>query len=137
MMEQLYSDFTTKLLPQLQQGLTITKDYFFDLFGRYVKYLILTDSLIVLVFTIIFIFGITLAIRTYTKPETKVKRGFYSSNPTTTVWTDFTIFKFAVSIVLMVVGIVNMVLFGLYLIKDFTIPEIRIMEKLNIIKVNL
>ena len=46
MIETLYNDFTTKLLPKIQEGLVITKDYFLDLFGRYVKYLIITDSII-------------------------------------------------------------------------------------------
>ena len=36
-MQQLYTDFTTKLLLQIQQGLTITKDYFMDLFARDIK----------------------------------------------------------------------------------------------------
>lgn len=43
MLEQIYSDFTTKLLPTIQSGLAITKDYFIELFGRYIKYLIITD----------------------------------------------------------------------------------------------
>lgn len=45
MIEQLYTDFTTKLLPTIQEGLVITKDYFIEFFGRYVKYLIITDSI--------------------------------------------------------------------------------------------
>jgi hypothetical protein len=44
MIEKLYEDFTTKLLPQIQEGLTITKDYFVDLFGRYIQYLIIKDA---------------------------------------------------------------------------------------------
>ena len=45
MIDQLYNDFTTKILPKISEGLTITKDYFFDLFGRYVHYLIVVDSI--------------------------------------------------------------------------------------------
>ncbi len=45
MLEQIYNDFTTKMLPAIQEGLTITRDYFMDLFGRYVKYLIATDAI--------------------------------------------------------------------------------------------
>lgn len=48
MLEQLYADFTTKMLPQIQAGLTITKDYFLDLFGRYAHFLFVQD----LIFTI-------------------------------------------------------------------------------------
>ena len=43
MMEQIYNDFVTKMLPKVQEGLMITKDYFVDLFGRYVHYLIVID----------------------------------------------------------------------------------------------
>lgn len=43
MIEQLYNDFTTKLLPTIQEGLVISKEYFTDLFGRYVEYLIISD----------------------------------------------------------------------------------------------
>lgn len=39
----MYADFTSKLLPKIADGLVITKDYFLDLFGRYVKYLIIHD----------------------------------------------------------------------------------------------
>ena len=45
MIEQLYTDFTTKLLPTIQEGLVITKDYFIEFFGRYIKYLIIKDSI--------------------------------------------------------------------------------------------
>jgi TRAP-type C4-dicarboxylate transport system permease small subunit len=41
--DKMYNDFVTKMLPTVQDGLVITKDYFIDLFGRYVKYLIVTD----------------------------------------------------------------------------------------------
>lgn len=44
MLEQMYNDFITKVLPTIQEGLVISKDYFFDLFGRYIKYLIVVDS---------------------------------------------------------------------------------------------
>lgn len=47
MIDQLYSDFTTNLLPKIQEGLVITKDYFIDLFGRYVQYLIITDIIMI------------------------------------------------------------------------------------------
>lgn len=43
--DQLYQDFSDKLLPLVAQGFSLTKDYAFDLFGRYVKFLILTDAM--------------------------------------------------------------------------------------------
>ncbi len=43
MLETIYTDFTTKLLPKIAEGLVMTKDYFTDLFGRYVHFLIVRD----------------------------------------------------------------------------------------------
>jgi len=43
--DKIYQDFTEKMLPKIADGMVITKDYFADLFGRYIKYLIITDSL--------------------------------------------------------------------------------------------
>lgn len=43
MKEQLYNDFINNVLPKIQQGLTLSYDYFLDLFGRYVTYLFVTD----------------------------------------------------------------------------------------------
>lgn len=45
MMGQLFDTFNNQFLPQIAQWLSITKDYFFDLFGRYVTYLIITDTI--------------------------------------------------------------------------------------------
>lgn len=55
--EQIYSDFTTKMLPKIAEGFSITKDYFFDLFGRYIKYLLVIDSFWMIFGLIIFIGG--------------------------------------------------------------------------------
>ncbi len=43
MLETIYTDFTTKLLPKIAEGLVMTKDYFMDLFGRYATYIFITD----------------------------------------------------------------------------------------------
>jgi hypothetical protein len=43
MKEQLYNDFVSNVLPKIQDGLTLSYDYFLDLFGRYVTYLFITD----------------------------------------------------------------------------------------------
>jgi len=48
LMDRMYDDFVNKLLPTIQEGLVITKDYFVDLFGRYVKFLIATDILMLI-----------------------------------------------------------------------------------------
>ena len=54
-MEKLYQDFTNNILPKISEGLTITKDYFFDLFGRYINYLIVIDSLYIILCLLILI----------------------------------------------------------------------------------
>ena len=55
MMKKLYTDFTEKMLPMIQEGLMITKEYFTDLFGRYIKYLIVTDAIDVAASIVIFL----------------------------------------------------------------------------------
>ena len=44
-MDKIYEDFTANVLPKISEGLSMTKDYFFDLFGRYVHYFIVVDSM--------------------------------------------------------------------------------------------
>ena len=56
--DKMYQDFLTNIAPKIQEGLVITKDYFVDLFGRYVKYLIVIDLLSV----IACIFGIIIVV---------------------------------------------------------------------------
>lgn len=60
MKEELYQDFVSNVLPQLQEGLTITYEYFVDLFGRYIHYLLISDILtgifLVLSFSIMWFF---------------------------------------------------------------------------------
>lgn len=46
--DRMYDDFVNELLPTIQEGLVITKDYFVDLFGRYVTFLIITDVIALL-----------------------------------------------------------------------------------------
>ena len=65
MMEKLYTDFTEKLLPIVAQGIQITFDYFTNLFGRYVEYLILTDSIVMIGTLSIFIVTILFLIKNW------------------------------------------------------------------------
>jgi small-conductance mechanosensitive channel len=56
MLETIYTDFTTKLLPKIAEGLVMTKDYFTDLFGRYVHFLIVRDAIVIgLLFIVVII----------------------------------------------------------------------------------
>jgi len=67
MIEKMYADFTTQMLPAIQTGLTITKDYFTDLFGRYVQYLIVSDSVDMVVSFTIFVSSVVLFAKTKNK----------------------------------------------------------------------
>lgn len=117
MLEQMYTDFTTKLLPQIQSGLAITKDYFLDLFSRYVKYLIVSDSVkIFLGFLLILgsIIGIKNVIKWVNKQNDD---GLYS------ILIIFLI-PIGIGCALFFCGISD-------LIKDIYIPEVRIIEILS------
>lgn len=117
MLEKIYTDFTTKLLPLIAEGFTMTKDYFFDLFGRYVKYLIVTDSLWVFLFGVLTFGAFTMVYRGYKR----------------VVKDDWD-----VGLPLMIVGLLMAagLLFGFgynvrNLVKDIFIPEIRIYEQIQ------
>ena len=120
-MEQLYADFTTKFLPKIQEGLVISKDYFTDLFGRYVKYLIVTDTLNV-------IFGIvTLVVVVFLVCNRRfrelLKKGF----------DDYDMWPIVACCGIGLATVIGIILFftGLTsLVKDIYIPEVRIYQKL-------
>jgi len=119
MIETLYNDFTTKLLPKIQEGLVITKDYFLDLFGRYVKYLIITDSILLGLMILLSITGVIF-----------IYKGIKYGNKKN--WNG------GVEIPLIMFGIF-MTIFGIgfsvdsamSLVKDIYIPEIRVIEQLK------
>ena len=125
MLETIYNDFTTKLLPQIQQGLVITKDYFADLFGRYVKYLIVMDSLCIILGLTMFIVALYFGLRKKTADWVK-DGGSYSGR-------DF------IYLPIVVIGLVGILMFFFSvgdLVKDIYIPEIRVIEKIQEFKGN-
>lgn len=116
MLEQIYKDFTEKVLPEIGKGLVITKEYFGDLFGRYVKYLIISDA----VSAILCLVLIVACIFVWKKITSKSDE-----------WDEAVIFFGSVAVIIVLVGS----LIGAYsssanLIKDLTVPEIRIYEML-------
>ncbi|MFA7663075.1 MAG: hypothetical protein WCX88_04135 [Patescibacteria group bacterium] len=122
--EQLYQDFTTKLMPKIADGLTITKEYFTDLFGRYVKYLIMIDGLYVLITFLTIITGIIIAIKGYKIGKTKDWNG--------DGFPEFPLIL--ISTVILIIGSIIFFCEVNKLIKDIYIPEIRIYEELNYLK---
>jgi hypothetical protein len=65
MIEQIYTDFTTKLLPKIAEGFTITKDYFMDLFGRYAHFLFVQDLIYTVLSFLAFIVFIVIFIKSF------------------------------------------------------------------------
>lgn len=122
MLEQLYTDFTTKLLPQIQTGLAITKDYFLDLFGRYIKYLIIIDGGWTIIGLLLSLIGITCFTIFYKKWK-NAKR--YSNEAT-----QYSLFLF-ISIIFSISGPIICLTYATNLAKDIYIPEIRIYEEIK------
>ncbi len=119
MIETLYNDFTTKLLPKIQEGLVITKDYFLDLFGRYVKYLIVTDTISIIIFVAVFILGIIFV-------KKGIKMGIENK------WDDMQEFNLVMlSGFAIIIGFIGSIDYSMKLVKDIYIPEIRVIEQLK------
>ena len=115
MKEQLYQDFVNKILPKIQEGLSISKDYFFDLFGRYVKYLIVSDSIGLL-------FSIISGIVGWKSVQRARKIDQYD---------DARIGWFMLGVSGLLFGIIGTLFYLNYLAKDIFIPEIRVWQSLS------
>lgn len=120
MKEQLYKDFTEKLLPKIGEGLQITKDYFIDLFGRYIKYLIITDSLAIGISVILMIVGITTLILL----RKKIVEWNDDCNPVA-------IFIPIICGGIILGGIIGICVNTSNLIKDIYIPEVRVLQEIQ------
>ena len=119
MLDKIYEDFTTKMLPTIQEGLVITKDYFLDLFGRYVQYLIIFDSFQVVV-SLLALFA---AYKSFHRFKAWVD-SFEDGNP----GDFFCWFAFVIYVLFFFLSIVS----GADdLLKDIFIPEVRIYEELK------
>lgn len=118
MLDTIYNDFTTKLLPQIQQGLVITKDYFMDLFGRYAKFLFVQDLLYTILCFLVVVIS-CVALYKFIKYGRK---------------NDWDI-EFLPIIIFFIIpigfGIAGFVTYLTNTIKDKYVPEIRIMEEIS------
>lgn len=123
MIETIYNDFTTKLLPKVAEGIQITKDYFTDLFGRYIKYLIIMDSIyafIAFIFLSVSVYFFVLFVK---KCKTQFKNGDYISDGNLI---GVLVFSFAVFI--------SGIVFFYYaenLVKAIYVPEVRVYEQIT------
>ncbi len=126
-MEQLYADFTSKVLPALQEGLIITKEYFIDLFGRYIKYLIVIDSIGFGVSVFVVIIGMIMFAR-------KKKWAFELLDKTTQEYRSGNpggIFLLVLFITISVIATISSFAYINNLAKDIYVPEIRVYEQLK------
>lgn len=121
MIETIYSDFTTKLLPQIQEGLSLTKDYFMDLFGRYIQYLLISDIITAVGFLVVGCISLYAANRFW--QSYKSQKDHYSSSTPEIPATVLLIFS-----VFMFLGVFSKTM---DIVKDIYVPEIRVYEKLS------
>lgn len=116
MTEKLYTDFTNKVLPAIQEGLVITQEYFTELFSRYVKYLIITDAIFTFI-GFVFLVGSLIAVKPLFKSLNDFERG-------AGVVVGLLVISF-------VIGIIMFFENGNNLIKAIYIPEVRVYEELK------
>lgn len=128
MLEQIYSDFTTKLLPQIQEGLVITKDYFTDLFGRYIHYLVIKDAISLGVSFIILLALIFTLKGVYEWVKSYEQKSIWDSNDR--------YIGLCIHILLIIIALGTTFYYATNLIKDKYIPEIRVYEELKSYTVN-
>lgn len=121
--DKLYNDIIINVLPKIQEWLVITKDYAFDLFERYINYLLISDiisSIWFIILTIVFIYFIPI-----------LNKGRIKANEDKNwnEWLHNTCFWFYIFICVTFVFITFDSI--LYIIKDLYIPEVRIYEYIN------
>lgn len=115
-MEQLYKDFIEKALPKIQEGLVITKDYFLDLAGRYIKYLVISDAVYLLFWSIVLGVSLRLSARRKTREWCREDQDRY-----------LVFIPLATSII---ISLFCVFIYMDNLIQDIFVPEIRIMKEL-------
>lgn len=115
-MDQIYQDFTTKLLPKVAEGLQITKEYFIELFGRYIHYLRIMDSIKLVVCLILFIMFV------YFVP--RVWKWLRTCDPGVEIFVGI----YFIPIIILFFSIFH---YADNLVKDIYIPEIRVMQEIT------
>lgn len=112
----MYTDFVANVLPKVSEGLMITKDYFTDLFGRYVQYLIVTDCIFIGIGLLVLFLGLFAFV--------------YEIKGKVDADGNLAIFGF-----LMIVFGFLVISFNVFnLVKVLYIPEVRIYEEIQIMR---
>ena len=119
MKQELYDTFMTEVIPRVQEGLVITQEYFTDLFGRYITYLIVTD--IMAIATVLAIFGISIWLM-----KVLIKKG------TEKDWEpEYSIGIISILVINGVVAVPLLLKTTTDLVKVIYIPEVRIYEEIK------
>lgn len=113
--DQIYADFTSKFLPLAEKGISLSKDYVMDIFGRYVTYMIISDSMLVIVLSLAIGFLIF-----YIKKPRDEECSYYDD--------DANIMLIWVFLVFCSVG--NLIAID-HLVKDIFVPEVKIFEQIK------
>lgn len=122
MLEKMYADFVSNVLPKVQEGLVITKDYFMDLFGRYVQYLLVIDSVLLA----LSVLGVVLA------PYTVYKfKAWIFEEDTYGLRVERIMPLSVVLSIIFIVSFIGLFENGANLAKDIYIPEVRVYEELK------
>lgn len=122
MIETIYNDFTTKLLPKIAEGLTITKDYFLDLFGRYAHFLFVRDLMYTILCFVGFIISLIITYVAYKKIKSHVDENEYDSPMY--IFLIFLLLPFGFLIAGFITNLTNT-------IQDAYVPEIRIYQEIK------
>lgn len=131
MIEQIYNDFNTKVLPQLAKGLTITQGYFMDLFGRYTKFLIISDASLV-AFNLLLLIFFSVFLKKSLERLQEVKdnnRGKNEYRDDGYIAPEISYLRISVSIVAITISLLFTVFKVQDLLKSVFIPELRIYEE--------
>ncbi len=110
--EEIYNELNASLIPQIQQWLSISKDYFTELFWRTIKYLIIQDFIAFVIYFILLIIWVFCFLKFKNNQE------YDSDSPN-----------------VFILGICGILIWGYgvifsfqYLLQDIYVPEYRIYQ---------
>jgi len=131
----MYEEFTANILPKIAEGLVITKDYFLEFFSRYIKYLLIIDSIYLLVNIIVFITCLIIFVKT-----TKWCNNFNEDEEGETFdrsGSRILIFILGALITpgFILFSFIAILVYSEKVVKDIYIPEIRIYEEYQDMKI--
>ena len=104
----------------VKEGLQISKEYFLDLFGRYIKYLIITDLIWLSIGILMMLIGLVF-----------LGRGVYLAKEDN--WHSDGMLHITIGTILAVIGLMISTTQTFDLAKAYTIPEIRIYEEIKLL----